>query len=143
MYGGERGEQQRKKGGIAATDRARVAAGARAPKKVEAFAGGLDAPQFSATDLNRDGAMDLYVFDRVGNVSIPMIYDGPDGVVNYSIDWSAIDGFNLISASMSSCASVAVVDVNLISTSRLVYWKGAKGGGGEGGGGELGASGNS
>ncbi len=31
------------------------------------FVGGLNSPQFSEIDLNRDGAMDLVVFDRVGN----------------------------------------------------------------------------
>lgn len=32
-----------------------------------AWAGGLNAPQFSNIDLNQDGVLDLFVFDRQGN----------------------------------------------------------------------------
>ncbi|MBK7096286.1 MAG: VCBS repeat-containing protein [Saprospiraceae bacterium] len=32
-----------------------------------AFAGGLNSPQFSSIDINQDGLKDLIVFDRVGN----------------------------------------------------------------------------
>lgn len=34
------------------------------------FAGGLNSPQFSAVDFNRDGQQDLFVFDRVGHVPL-------------------------------------------------------------------------
>ncbi len=34
---------------------------------LNAFAGGLNAPQFSEIDLNNDGNQDLFVFDRTGN----------------------------------------------------------------------------
>jgi len=37
------------------------------------FAGGLNSPQFSSADLNQDGASDLFVFDRVGNVSLAFV----------------------------------------------------------------------
>ncbi len=37
------------------------------------WAGGLDNPQFSVVDLNNDGNMDLYTFDRVGNVHVPFL----------------------------------------------------------------------
>lgn len=37
------------------------------------WAGGLDNPQFSVVDLNNDGNMDLYTFDRVGNVHVPLL----------------------------------------------------------------------
>jgi hypothetical protein len=40
------------------------------------FAGGLTAPQFSQADLNNDGAMDLVVFDRTGDVVLPFIASG-------------------------------------------------------------------
>jgi len=40
------------------------------------WAGGLDNPQFSSVDLNNDGNMDLYTFDRVGNVHIPLLNVG-------------------------------------------------------------------
>ena len=58
-----------------------------------AFAGGLEAPQLSSADLNLDGTADLFIFDRVGDVIIPMTYDGPDGSVNYSINWALVDQF--------------------------------------------------
>ena len=32
------------------------------------FTGGWKCPQFSETDLNKDGISDIYVFDRVGNI---------------------------------------------------------------------------
>ena len=37
------------------------------------FAGGLNAPQYSAVDWNQDGTDDLYVFDRVGNVQLAFV----------------------------------------------------------------------
>lgn len=37
------------------------------------WAGGLNAPQFSAVDLNRDGVPDLHVFDREGNVHLTFL----------------------------------------------------------------------
>lgn len=38
-----------------------------------AFAGGLNSPQFSAVDLNNDGREDLFLFDRVGEVSMAFL----------------------------------------------------------------------
>ena len=40
------------------------------------FTGGLHAPQFSQTDFNQDGHMDLFVFDRQGGVPMVFEYDG-------------------------------------------------------------------
>lgn len=39
------------------------------------FAGGMSSPQFSEIDLNFDGVMDLFVFDRVGTAVSTYIYD--------------------------------------------------------------------
>ena len=58
-----------------------------------AFAGGLDAPQLSICDLDRDGTQDLFVFDRVGDVIIPLVYKGDGPGLNYEIDWSLVDNF--------------------------------------------------
>ncbi len=40
------------------------------------LAGGLNAPQLSAVDLNEDGLDDLHVFDRVGEVQLTFLSDG-------------------------------------------------------------------
>lgn len=40
-----------------------------------AWAGGLDIPQFSKVDLNDDGVQDLFIFDRMGEVSLTFIND--------------------------------------------------------------------
>lgn len=49
-----------------------------------AWAGGMNAPQWSAVDLNFDGLQDLYVFDRHGNVHLAFINeDGAPGATNY------------------------------------------------------------
>ena len=37
------------------------------------FAGGLNSPQFSAIDFNRDGLNDLFLFDRVGDVPMALL----------------------------------------------------------------------
>jgi hypothetical protein len=58
-----------------------------------AFAGGADAPQLSQADLNRDGILDIFLFDRAGNTAIPFIYEGPAGEANYSIQWDVLDSF--------------------------------------------------
>ena len=40
------------------------------------LAGGLNAPQLSAVDLNNNGKLDLYIFDRVGDVHLTFINEG-------------------------------------------------------------------
>ncbi len=40
------------------------------------LAGGLNAPQPSRVDLNNDGILDLYVFDRAGNVHLTFLNEG-------------------------------------------------------------------
>lgn len=43
------------------------------------WAGGMDAPQFSACDLNQDGIKDLFVFDRGGNRVMTFTGNGTGG----------------------------------------------------------------
>lgn len=47
-------------------------------------AGGMNAPQFSEVDLNNDGILDLYVFDRAGNTSTTFINEGTANAVSYN-----------------------------------------------------------
>lgn len=46
--------------------------------------GGFNVPQFSEVDLNNDGIMDLFVFDRFGNVVSTFINGGISGQVDYT-----------------------------------------------------------
>ncbi|CAA6819994.1 MAG: Fg-gap repeat protein [uncultured Aureispira sp.] len=48
-----------------------------------AWAGGLNLPQFSAVDLNNDGIKDLVAFDRDGRVGTAYINNGTPGLVDY------------------------------------------------------------
>ena len=41
-----------------------------------ALAGGLNAPQLSEVDLNNDGVLDLYIFDRAGDVHLTFLNNG-------------------------------------------------------------------
>ncbi len=47
------------------------------------FAGGMNAPQFNAADLNNDGAMDLVVFDRSSNSLITFLNNRTGGTGAY------------------------------------------------------------
>ena len=47
------------------------------------WAGGLNAPQWSAVDLNGDGKLDLYTFDRNGNVHLTFLNTGGPGETRY------------------------------------------------------------
>lgn len=49
-----------------------------------ALAGGLNNPQLSEVDFNNDGIMDLFVFDRQGNVILPFLHDGVPGSPHYT-----------------------------------------------------------
>lgn len=55
------------------------------------FAGGLDLPQFSPMDIDGDGDMDLFVFDRAGNKVLTFSNAGTPNVVDYSYapSWEA------------------------------------------------------
>ncbi len=48
-----------------------------------AFAGGLNAPQFSPADLNNDGIADLVVFDRAGDVFLAFLNEGKPNAISY------------------------------------------------------------
>ena len=48
-----------------------------------AWTGGLNNPQYSAIDLNKDGTSDLIVFDRAGDRILPFLYRGPTGTTQY------------------------------------------------------------
>lgn len=45
--------------------------------------GGLRSPQFSNIDLNGDGIQDIFIFDKNGDVIIPMIKTGEIGSLDY------------------------------------------------------------
>lgn len=71
-----------------------------------AWAGGLNNPQFSSIDFNEDGINDLFVFDKSGNVILPMIQEGEAGEINFFYkpdytsrfpkvhDWTLLRDFN-------------------------------------------------
>ena len=50
---------------------------------LNAWAGGLNAPQWSAVDLNNDGKLDLYAFDRNGDVHLTFLNNGTPGQPRY------------------------------------------------------------
>src|ERR1044071_1251471 len=49
------------------------------------WAGGINFAQFSEIDLDQDGTMDLFVFDRTGNKITTYINNGTPNQVDYSI----------------------------------------------------------
>ncbi len=57
-----------------------------------AWAGGLNAPQWSAVDLNNDGKMDLYAFDRNGDKHLAFLHTGNEGEIRY--EFSALHTAN-------------------------------------------------
>ncbi len=81
------------------------------------FAGGLNAPQFSAADLNNDGLADLVVFDRAGDVFVTYLNEGtpnetsytfaPEYACNFPVltDFVALRDFNQDGAADIFCAS--------------------------------------
>lgn len=48
------------------------------------WVGGLNAPQFSEADFNNDGIKDLFVFDKVGDVSMVFLNGGTVGEIDYT-----------------------------------------------------------
>ena len=57
------------------------------------LAGGLNAPQLSAADLNNDGIQDLYIFDRVGNKHLTFLNTGITGTSSYRFEPSYAANF--------------------------------------------------
>ncbi len=49
----------------------------------QATVGGLSSPQFSEVDLNNDGILDLYIFDKIGQLSLTYINKGTPNQVDY------------------------------------------------------------
>ncbi len=58
-----------------------------------AWAGGLNAPQFSEIDFDQDGVKDLFVFDRFGNAMLTFKNNGTPGSVDYEFTPYAADRF--------------------------------------------------
>ncbi len=58
-----------------------------------AWAGGLNNPQFSTMDLNRDGKEDMFIFDRSNFAIKTFINTGGVGDINYTYDPSFIKKF--------------------------------------------------
>ena len=67
-----------------------------------ALAGGLNAPQFSEVDLNNDGMMDLYIFDRAGDVHVTFLNNGSTSgnayefAPEYAANFPAVTDFVLL-----------------------------------------------
>lgn len=71
-----------------------------------AWAGGLNAPQFSKIDMDLDGTKDLFVFDRTGNKVLTFLNDGSPGTDGYTYhpeyeskfpdlhDWVLLEDYN-------------------------------------------------
>ena len=57
------------------------------------FAGGLNLPQFSTIDLDGDGELDLFVFDRSGNKVLTFLNGATPNSFDYSYAPSYIDRF--------------------------------------------------
>lgn len=62
-----------------------------------AWAGGLNNPQFSAIDLDRDNTQDLFIFDKSGNVIIPLLKTDSSGYQGYSYEPKYVDNFPALS----------------------------------------------
>ncbi|MCC6460429.1 MAG: T9SS type A sorting domain-containing protein [Saprospiraceae bacterium] len=84
------------------------------------FAGGLNAPQLSAADLNQDQIPDLVVFDRSGDVLLTFLNEGTPGKTSYRFapeyacyfpllrDYALLRDYNGDGAADIFCASLAV-----------------------------------
>ncbi len=60
------------------------------------LAGGLNAPQASAVDLNNDGIADLCLFDRVGNIPLTFLNAGTPDEASYSPAFEYAENFPAI-----------------------------------------------
>lgn len=57
------------------------------------WAGGLNVPQYSSIDLNQDGILDLFIFDKNGNQISCFINNGTNNVVDYHYSPEYHDAF--------------------------------------------------
>jgi hypothetical protein len=57
-----------------------------------ALVGGFNSPHFSEADFNKDGKMDLFVFDRIGNVPMVFLNEGVSNTVSYTYSKKHSDG---------------------------------------------------
>ncbi len=64
---------------------------------VNAWAGGMNSPQWSKADLNNDGVMDLYVFDRNGGAHITFLNVGSPGEARYLFAPQYASNFPMVS----------------------------------------------
>jgi hypothetical protein len=62
-----------------------------------AWAGGLNAIQFSQIDLNNDGIKDLLLFDKIGSRKLTSINNGTLGVSDYTYDYTYQKDFPYLS----------------------------------------------
>ncbi len=60
---------------------------------LDPFAGGMNACQFGEIDIDCDGIMDLFVFDRQGNRYIPYINGGTENQIDYSFHPEYMEDF--------------------------------------------------
>lgn len=58
-----------------------------------AWVGGLNNPQFSNIDFNQDNKNDLFVFDKSGNLILPLIQHGSNSEIDYSFNPEYIENF--------------------------------------------------
>ncbi|MBK9336466.1 MAG: T9SS type A sorting domain-containing protein [Lewinellaceae bacterium] len=84
------------------------------------FAGGMNAPQFSAADLNNDQIPDLVAFDRAGDVFLTFLNEGTPNTASYRYapeyacyfpplqDYALLRDFNQDGAADIFCASLPV-----------------------------------
>ena len=52
------------------------------------WAGGLNAPQYSAVNLNEDSLVDLFVFDRSGDIILTFIQDDSTNSFRFAPEWA-------------------------------------------------------
>jgi hypothetical protein len=58
-----------------------------------AWLGGLNNPEFSAIDFNNDDVQDLFIFDKSGNVIIPIVLNETDSSISYLFDAKYVEYF--------------------------------------------------
>lgn len=56
------------------------------------WVGGLNAPQYSTGDFNDDGLLDLFVFDRIGNIPMVFLNEGVSGEISYKFAPEYLEG---------------------------------------------------